>query len=113
MSAAQLVHIFGMHVRTSAVTVAGFDEGKVLVTIYHNESTFSSNDQSLMWAQPDQTALKPKLNKECQNSCLYRYRNLPCKAEGLVSWSLTSSKSTEDISSTMGSSVSLDINTIN
>ena len=71
MSAAQLVHIFGMHVRTSAVTVAGFDEGKVLVTIYHDESTVSSNDdQSLMWAQPDQTALKPKVNKQCQNSCL-------------------------------------------
>ena len=113
MSAAQLVYVFGMHVGNCTVIVAGFDEGNVLVTIYHDESTFQSNDdQSLMWAQPDQTALKPKVSKQ-QNICLYTYRNLSCRAEGLVSWSLTSSKSTEDISSTMGSSVSLEINTIN
>ena len=32
-----------------------------LVTIFHDESTFQSNeDQRYMWCQPDQTAIKPK-----------------------------------------------------
>ena len=34
---------------------------KWLVTIFHDESTFQSNeDQRYMWCQPDQTAIKPK-----------------------------------------------------
>ena len=34
---------------------------KWLVTTFHDESTFQSNeDQRWMWCQPDQTAIKPK-----------------------------------------------------
>ena len=32
------------------------------MTLYHDESSFQSNDdQGMMWAQPDQTAIKPKV----------------------------------------------------
>lgn len=41
--------------------VGNLSATKKLVTIFHDESSFQSNeDQRFMWSQPDQTAIKPK-----------------------------------------------------
>ena len=46
------------------VQIGNTSASKKVVTIYHDESTFQSNDdQRVIWSQPDQYLIKPKFRR--------------------------------------------------